>query len=223
MSSDEPGYLRGAFIAYEPGGYPDKKRTITFHFNPEGLQRKLAVEQGSASGGTEGAKKSGSGTEQGADASAGTVKETLSLTLRFDAVYRPGNITEGGEDIGVAGELAALEDLLHPPESEADMPSDGKEAAAGRKKRATVIFVWGRKRLLPVKIVGMDMNETLHNANLYPIRAEVQVALEVLTEAHAKDDLAVQDALNFTAQSRRSLAKAFYDAAASQSTKTLPV
>ena len=47
----EINYLRGAFIAYEPGGYPDRKRVIPFRFNPESLSRQLSIEQG-AGGGT---------------------------------------------------------------------------------------------------------------------------------------------------------------------------
>ncbi len=42
----EINYLRGAFIAYEPDGYPDCKRVIPFRFNPEALARQLSVEQG---------------------------------------------------------------------------------------------------------------------------------------------------------------------------------
>ena len=58
------------------------------------------------------------------------------------------------------------------------------------------------------------------NASLNPVRAEVKVALEVLTDAHAKDNRAVQDALDFTLKTRRNLAKMFYDKAASSGTRT---
>ena len=48
-----------AFIAYEPGGYPDKKRVIPFRFNPESLSRSVAVEAGQSGGGVEGAAPGG--------------------------------------------------------------------------------------------------------------------------------------------------------------------
>lgn len=223
MTDRASGYLRGAFIAWDPGGYPSdpsKKKTIAFWFNPEGLQRKLTVEQGQAATGTEGAAKSSSGSQQASDASTGTVKESFSVLLRFDARDRPQSFSDGGDDLGVLPEIAALEDLLQPAESDTTAPSDGTEAAPARSPRPTVLFVWGRKRLLPVKITGLDINETLHNSALNPVRAEVQVALEVLTDAHAKDNLAVGDALGFTLQNRRSLARMYHEQAAASGTRT---
>ena len=46
--NQEISYLRGALIAYEPDGYPDKKRVIPFRFNPESLARQMSVEKGQA-------------------------------------------------------------------------------------------------------------------------------------------------------------------------------
>lgn len=219
------GYLRGAFVVWDPGGYPSdetKKRTISFWFNPEGLQRRFQIEQGQSTSGTEGASaaRPSGASEQGADASLGTVKESFAIVLRFDADDRPHRFEADGEDLGVLPEIAALEVLLQPAETETEQPSDGAEPAAGRRQRPTVLFVWGRKRLLPVKITGLDVNELLHNSWLHPTRAEVNVSLEVLGEAHARDNLAVQDALAFTATNRRNLAQMFHERASSQGTRT---
>ncbi len=46
--TNELNYVRGAFIAYEPDGYPKEKRVIPFRFNPEAL-----VAHGRRRGGTE--------------------------------------------------------------------------------------------------------------------------------------------------------------------------
>ena len=54
-SGGELGYLRGALIAYDPGGYPGKRRVIPFRFNPESLTRTVTVEGGQHPGGVEGA------------------------------------------------------------------------------------------------------------------------------------------------------------------------
>ena len=48
----ELSYLRGAFIAYEPGGYPDRRRVIPFRFNPESISRSLKVDSGQTGAGT---------------------------------------------------------------------------------------------------------------------------------------------------------------------------
>lgn len=224
--TDTVNYLRGAFIAYEPGGYPNgDKRTIPFRFNPETLSRAFQVEQGKSGSGTEGAKKSGKGgkAEQGADASSGTVKQTFTVQVRFDFDDRHEGAQNLPPEFGILPEVSALESLLYPAESPQDAPSDGKEPVKARQQRPTVLFVWGKKRVIPVRITGMTVNETRFNAELYPLRAEVDVQLEVLGEADAKDNKAVLDALSFTSGKRAEMAKQFLDNTASQSTNILPI
>jgi hypothetical protein len=225
--TDNINYLRGAFVAYEPGGYPDKKRTIPFRFNPESLSRQLSLEQGEGGGeGTEAGAGTGAGStpgEQGADASSGSLKESFSVLVRVDFADRVQGADRLPQELGILPEIAALEDLLHPVESETEAPSDGSEPTRARPQRWTVLFVWGRKRVYPVRITGMTVNETDHNAELNPVRAEIDVSLEVLGEADARDNVAVSSALDFTASNRKQLAKSFFDETASQSSNVLPL
>jgi hypothetical protein len=225
VSDDPVKYLRGAFIGYEPGGYPDgPKRVIPFRFNPETLSRSLQVQQGRSGSGTEGASRGGGGrSDQGADASSGTLKQTLSVQVRFDFHDRHDTAQDLPAELGIAPEIAALESLLYPAESPSEHTGDGSEPVRARSQRPTVLFVWGRKRVLPVRITGMKVNETLFNTELNPLRAEVEVSLEVLGETDAKDNRAVSDALSFTGSKRRELAKQFYDTTASQGTNILPL
>jgi hypothetical protein len=219
-------YLRGAFIGYEPGGYPDgNKITIPFRFNPETISRSFQVEQGKSGSGTEsaGGGKGSSSTEQGADASSGTVKQAFSVVVRLDFDDRHESAKDLPVELGIAPEVAALESLLFPAEAESDKNSDGTEAVKARAQRPTVLFVWGRNRVIPVRITGMTVNETRFNAELNPLRAEIEVALEVLGETDAKDNKAVQDALGFTASKRQELAKMFTESTSSQSTNILPL
>ncbi|HVI02324.1 MAG TPA: hypothetical protein VM869_26610 [Enhygromyxa sp.] len=228
MSSNQYKYLRGAFIAYDPGGYPDddsKKRTIPFRFNPEGLTRSLTVEQGGASGGTEGATtgESSSETEQAADAALGSVGESFSLLIRLDFHDRVQAADDLDAELGLLPELAALEDLLHAAPSESEDASDGREPVEQRSARPTLLFVWGRKRVFPVRITAMEINETLHNSELAPTRAEVQVSLSVVGDAEARDNRAVADALAFRQRNRRRWAQLFLDRTAQQNTNILPL
>jgi hypothetical protein len=218
-------YLRGAFIAYEPGGYPDRKRVIPFRFNPEGLTRQLSIEQGQGGGtGTQSEGAGGGETgEQGADASSGTLKESFSVQIRVDFADRVEGAGQLPQELGIAPELAALEELLYPAESDDQAPSDGTEATRARPQRWTVLFVWGRKRVYPIRITGMAINETSHNAQLNPVRAEIEVSAEVLGEADAKNNPAVSSALEFTAGNRRQMAQSFFDQTASQSSNILPL
>ena len=221
--TESKSYLRGAFIAYEPGGYPNgNKQTIPFRFNPETLGRAFQVEQGKSGSGTEAKKGAGKG-DQGADAAGGTVKQSLTVQVRFDFDDRHQGLDGLPTELGILPEVSALESLLFPAETASDANSDGKEPVKAKKERPTVLFVWGKKRVLPVRITGMNINETRFNAELNPTRAEVDVALEVLGDADAKDNKAVSDALSFTASKRSEAAKSFFDNTSSQSGTILPL
>jgi hypothetical protein len=225
MSEDPVKYLRGAFIAYEPGGYPDgTKRVIPFRFNPETLSRSFQVEQGRSGSGTEGAARAAKGGRgEGADAASGALKQSFNVQVRFDFDDRHEVARDLPSELGIAPEIAALESLMYPAESPADRTGDGSEPVRARSQRMTVLFVWGRKRVLPVRVTAMSVNETRFNAELNPLRAEVDVSLEVLGEVDARDNRAVGDALAFTGSKRRELAQRFFDTTASQGSTILPL
>lgn len=225
--NDGISYLRAAFIAFEPGGYPDQKRVIPFRFNPESLSRSVAVESGqSKAGGVEGAapESSATPTEEGsADASSGSTKESFSVQIRLDFDDR-GESGDGlDEAFGIAPEIAAIEELLYPAESDAEAASDGTEPVQPVRARPTVLFVWGRKRVLPVKIVSLKIDESVYNNQLNPVRAEVEASLEVLGEGAARDDPAVRAALDHTSAGRRELARSYYDNTSAQGSNILPL
>jgi hypothetical protein len=220
------GYLRGAFIAYEPGGYPDRKRVIPFRFNPESLTRTVAVQTGQSGGGVQGAAPraaSAPPAEGSADASTGSVKESFTVQIRLDFADRDQSVSGLDEEFGIAPEIAAIEDLLHPAEAESEAASDGSEPVRPASARPTVLFVWGRKRVLPVKIVSLKIDESVYNNHLNPVRAEIEASLEVHGEADARNDPAVRSALDHTQASRRELARLYYDNTSSQGSNILPL
>lgn len=49
-----------------------------------------------------------------------------------------------------------------------------------------VLFVWGPRRIVPVRVTALSVAETLYDAVLNPIHAEVQVTLRVLTPDELK-------------------------------------
>jgi hypothetical protein len=222
----ELGYVRGAFIAYEPGGYPDQKRVIPFRFNPESLSRTVAVEAGQSGGGVEGAAPGAAAApaaEASADASSGTLKESFSVQIRLDFADREQSVSGLDEEFGIAPEIAAIEDLLYPAETESEASSDGTEPVRPARPRPTVLLVWGRKRVLPVRIASLKIDESVYNNHLNPVRAEIEASLEVLGEAEARNDAAVRSALDHTHAGRRELARMFYDNTASQGSNILPL
>jgi hypothetical protein len=226
MKFDE-SYVRGAFVVFDPGGYsshdPKHRRLIPFRFNPEALSRSLQIEQATTGGGVDaGAGAGTSATEQGADASSGALKESFSILVRFDYVDREQVEADTDDDtlrLGVLPEIAALEELMHPATSEADQASNGKQPVAARPQRPTVLLVWGVERVFPVKVTSMTINETLHNAELCPVRAEVEIGLEVARDSDARGNRAIKEALEFSRGRRKTFAQRFYKWASKQTTR----
>jgi hypothetical protein len=218
--TDTVNFTQGAFAIYEPDDTALLSRFIPFRFNPEGLTRQLALEQaqGGGSAAAPGAAEAPAQGEQGADAGSGTLKESVTVLLRFDLAERAATQSALPVEYGVMPEIAALEDLLHPAETEAEAPADGSEPVRARGRLPLVLFIWGERRVMPVKITGMTISESLYNGKLYPIRAEVEVSLEMLGDAEARDNTRVRGALDFTAANRRKMARLYLDTTAVQGT-----
>jgi hypothetical protein len=228
---NEIAYVRGGFIVYDRGGYPNNKRVIPFRFNPESLTRTVQVETGQSGGGVQGAQqRSSSGgagaaaapaAEAGADQATGTIKQTFSVVIRLDFADRQESLTGFKEEEGIAPEIAAIEDLLHPAAVKSDAASDGSDPVRVGSARPTVLFVWGLNRVLPVRITALKIEETVFNNLLNPVRAEIEASLEVLGAAEALADDAVKAALGHADQERQRLAESFHERTASQSSNAL--
>jgi hypothetical protein len=221
----EVSYERAAFIAYEPQGYPDKRRVIPFRFNPEGLSRTVNVQGGQRPPGVEsgrGAAPPPSG-EAPADASAAAAKESFTVHIRLDFADRDPALTTLDEKYGIAPEIAAIEDLMYPAPSPSDASSDGTEAVRAASPRPTVLLVWGRRSVVPVRITSLKIDETVYNTQLSPVRAEIEASLEVLGENEARDDVAVRSALDHLMQGRRDLAQMYYENTSAQGSNILPL
>ncbi|MFN0245399.1 MAG: hypothetical protein ACKV2T_00740 [Kofleriaceae bacterium] len=207
-------YIRGAFAVFQPTGDGTQSNLIPFRFNPEQLSRSLQIEQAQQQQNTEGAqtRSGGAHSEQASDALDGPLKYTFSVMIRFDLRDRESaraDVTTENEvlQLGVLPELAALEELMYP----ADGPrtNDSQRATAQRPPRPVVLLVWGLHRVFPVRVVSMTINETLHNAELAPIRAEVEVGLEMARD-ESTGHRATIDALGFMRNQRRDHARRFY-------------
>jgi hypothetical protein len=210
-------YTRAAFIAYEPNGYtakPQRKRVIPFRFNPESLSRTVAVEAAKPASGVAGAAQkapAGNAGDTKADPGSGTLKESFSIRIRLDFDDRGEAAAGLDQKLGIAPEIAAIEELLYPVATDADKTKGKKGAQAAAPARPTVLLVWGRERMLPVRIASLKIEESVYNADLYPVRAEIEASLEVLGATEAAAHTGVQAALDHTNQARRRLAKQYYD------------
>ncbi len=221
MADDRISFQQGALAVFDQDAGADSgtvSRFLPFRFNPEDLSRQLSIEQAQGQGAqpAAGGSSDGNAADQGADADSGSLKEAFSVLLRFDLAYREDPPSNMPVEYGILPEISALEDLLHPVESATDQPSDGSEPNRARGRRPLVLFVWGERRVVPVKIVGMTINETFFNGQLYPTRAEVEVSFETLGEGDARDNSRVASSLKFTADNRRKMARIYLETTAAQ-------
>ena len=181
--NDDRNVVRGYLELRHPDGKAGPERRLLFRVNPESLSRQLTIEQGSEASGN---------AETGArdqNPNGGALKQSFKVMVRLDVDL--GEKDRTFRD-GIGPELAALEMLVLPYEEW----DDGGQAVVLRHKRPLVIFGWGDRRF-PVKITGLTINETFHNSALVPIRAEVELTMEVLRadEASDKNTKAILDEL----------------------------
>lgn len=222
MANERISFQQGALAVFDDDTTQELtplSRFIPFRFNPEELSRQLTVEQAQGQGAqpaTGGTATGGNSADQGADADSGSLKEVFTVLLRFDLAFREQQSSTMPVEYGVMPEISALEDLMHPIESTTDQPSDGTEPTRARSRRPLVLFIWGERRVVPVKIVGMNINETFFNGQLYPTRSEVEISFETLGGGDARDNLRVSSSLKFTADNRRKMARIYLETTATQ-------
>ena len=116
--------------------------------------------------------------------------ESLSFELRLDATDKLNDGDRIAGALGIGPQLATLE-LMAQPKREGVLGSGLKELLpAGfsftlSDKPPMVLFVWGRKRVLPVNINRLTITESEFNPGLQPIRATVAVDLTVIEGPNA--------------------------------------
>jgi len=168
--SRSPRLIKGALVAFRP---PVPVPTvIPFQFNPETMARTLEARTAEGEGGQETFRL------------AGAPKEGIKLDCVFDAT----DDLETGDTVaaenGLHPRLAALEMLIYP--ETATVIANSVLLALGTveilpAKGPFTIFIWGRQRILPVRLAGVTITEEAFDPNLNPIRAKVGLDLKVLS------------------------------------------
>lgn len=166
-----PRLLKGAIVAI-PSGVPVPS-VIVFQYNPDTLTRRL---QANAAG------------NEGAPGEAlrlkGPPQETISLSVEIDAADQ----MERGDPVaaltGIHPQLAQLELLLYPDSGM--MVANEVLANLGvieivPPEAPLTLFVWGIKRVVPVRITDLSIEEEAFDPDLNPLRAKVSLGLRVLT------------------------------------------
>jgi hypothetical protein len=121
-----------------------------------------------------------------------TVKsETLGFDIRLDASDPRNGIAE---EFGLAPQLATLEQMMLPKNT--SLLGGAVSALLGgapkqfaffddAKNPPIILFIWGRKKVMPVNIFNMSIKEEEFSPELNPVRATVTVSLEVMEGGNA--------------------------------------
>jgi hypothetical protein len=194
---NQPKIMRGAFVEY---GLSVPPLIVVFQFNPLQLSRNRTLNFSMPAE----AEAMGNVTlrdfhqrEEFADLSAlrdaqqvSIDAESLSFDIRLDATDKLNEGDTVTELYGIAPQLATLERMVE-PKSESlvgkvlDALLPGGFSFTGVTKPPMILFVWGRKRVLPVNIESLQVTETEFNTNLDPVRATVSVSLTVIEGPNA--------------------------------------
>ena len=195
---NQPKILRGAFVEY---GLSIPPLVVVFQFNPLQLSRSRqlmfsmpASAPGEAAGGTLTLRDFHQGfndLRKLRDAQSVSVEpESLSFDILLDATDKLNDGDLIAQQLGIAPQLATLE-LMVQPKSEsilgrlADQLLPDGFSFTCTDKPPMILFIWGRKRVLPVNINSMTITETEFKTNLEPIRATVAVDLTVIEGPNA--------------------------------------
>ena len=168
-----PRILKGGLVLLDPRSGA-VQRIITLQYNPDTLTRSLQIK--------------GVGSEGGDRIEAlrlkGPPAETIKIEAEIDATDQLEAADSQTTQVGLHPFLAALEVLVYP--TSAQLQSNNSIASAGSleiipTQAPLVVFVFGPKRTVPVRITELSITEEAFDTSLNPIRAKLSLGMRVLT------------------------------------------
>ncbi|MET8677338.1 hypothetical protein ABZW18_07060 [Streptomyces sp. NPDC004647] len=176
--ADIPKPIRSGIVIVDPErGTP--QRIIVLQFNPDTLERSLSPQAAGGGGGDSGGGGSG-GDRNEALRLKGPAQETWKFTAEIDATDQ----FEVASPDGIHPQLAMLEMLVQPTTAqlrEATRLSKKGTIEISPIEMPLTLFTWGSKRVMPVRLTELSINESAFDVNLNPIRASLSVGMKVLT------------------------------------------
>jgi hypothetical protein len=165
-----PQVMKGAIIGLDP--FNPLASVIIFQYNPDTLTRTLT------------AQTSGGNADRGeALRLKGPPQENITIAVEIDATDQLENAQFPAAQMGIYPTLASLEMLLY-PKSALVIANEVLQAAGVIEiippEAPLTLFIWGVKRILPVRITQFSITEEAFDTSLNPIRARVNLGLRVL-------------------------------------------
>jgi hypothetical protein len=170
-----PRLLKGAIVGIDK--FNPLASVILFQYNPDTLTRSLTARTPDRDDWWPPPAR----TE--AMRLAGPPEESIQLEIEIDASDQLERSEVIATKMGVYPALASLEMLLYPKAlamitNEALLNVGIREVSA--PEAPLTLFVWGPKRVLPVRLTGFSITEQAFDTHLNPIRASVSLSLSVL-------------------------------------------
>jgi len=168
-----PRLVRGGLVLVDPSTGA-VQRIIALQYNPDTLTRSLQVR--------------GAGAESGDHVEALRLKgppiETIKLEVEIDATDAMEANDRQANEAGLHPQLASLETIVYPTSSH--LNATNSQAGTGSLEIAPAmaplpLFVFGAKRIVPVRITELSITEEAFDANLNPMRAKLSLGLRVLS------------------------------------------
>jgi hypothetical protein len=165
-----PRLLKGAIVGLDL--LNPLASVIPFQYNPDKLSRKIS------------ANASHGNKSQDLLRLAGPPQETIEADVEFDATDDLEAGSAVATTLGVHPALASLEMLLYP--KSAISIANEVLAQVGVLEVIPVaapltFFIWGVKRVVPVRISSINITEDAFDTALNPIRATAHLSMDVLT------------------------------------------
>lgn len=167
-----PRLVKGAIVGIDP--FNPLASVIVFQYNPDSLTRTL---QAQTTGG------------QGGDRSEalrlkGAPVETITVNIEIDATDQLEKSDPLATSLGIYPQLSALEMLIYP--KSALVIANTVLLAVGTIEiippaAPFTLFIWGPKRVVPVRLTTFTITEEAYDVSLNPIRAKVALGLRVLS------------------------------------------
>ncbi|WP_166026622.1 hypothetical protein [Streptomyces chilikensis] len=176
--ADIPKPIRSGIVVVNPDtGTP--QRIIVLQFNPDTLERSVAP-QSAGDSGDAGGGGAGSGDRNEALRLKGPAQETWKFTAEIDATDQ----LEVAAPDGIHPQLAALEMLVQPTTAQLREASELSKQGfieISPIEMPLTLFTWGSKRVMPVRLTELSVNESAFDVNLNPIRASLSIGMKILT------------------------------------------
>lgn len=169
---NSPKLTKGAIVGFDI--FNPVASVILFQYNPKQVSRQLQAR----TSGQEGARSE-------ALRLSGPPQETITLNeVELDATDQLERGESTAATMGIYPQLSALEMLIYP--KSAVVIANTILLAAGTIETVQpaapfTLFIWGIKRVVPIRLTGFSITEEEFDPNLNPIRAKLSLTLNVLS------------------------------------------